>query len=899
MSSPTQGQALSRLIEHMQDGYFQTSLDGGILRVNPACVEMLRYADADELVGRVNVRELYVDPARRAELLAQLSEHGYVASFEVDFKCKDDAIIRLELTAGLMLGEDGKPIGLDGVIRDVTDRHRREQQFRSLVRNVPGAIYQYSEGEPWSFSFMSHAIEAMTGHPPEHFIGENDPFAGLLSPEEPDLVARIRENADLGEAFSFEQRVIHTNGATRWLRIQGSKVRDPATNLADIDGVMLDVTEELETQQALGRSEATFRHLFEAMSDGYWVNQADGSIELLNPAAVRILGYPDAETLKSRNAADLWTDAAQRDSALSELRVNGSVEDREVEALRYDGTSITVNVTLRLVGRGTDAVMEVTFRDITKQKRADAEIRTAREAAENANRAKSAFLANMSHELRTPLNAILGYSDLLIEEAEDLEQDDFSPDLKKIHHAGTHLLALINDVLDLSKIEAGKMEIYVESFEIEDLVGEVSATVAPLISKNNNELVIDLGDELGGADQDLTKIRQTLLNLLSNAAKFTQAGRITLAARRERRNSEDWVTISVQDTGIGVPEDKLGKLFEEFSQAEVSTTRDYGGTGLGLAIARRFCRMLGGDVTVESSVGEGSTFSIQLPAALPSALRAAAKTAPTTAVEEPRPPASIPALPTHPGRTILVIDDDAEACELLRTFLTRDGFEVATAYGGAQGLALAREIRPAAITLDVMMPDMDGWSVLSALAADHELKDIPVIMVTMVDDQTTGYTLGATDYLTKPIDRRQLLNSIKKHRRHGDRVLVVEDDVDTRDMLGRILSGAGWLVSEASNGREALEAMAREKPDLILLDLMMPVMNGFDFLVEMRASPKWLDVPVIVATAKDLTEEEREQLNGSVTQVLAKGAYTRDQLVEAVRRSADRVGRADPPETLS
>jgi len=891
MSSPTQSQALSRLIERMQDGYFQTSMDGRILLVNPACVEMLHYASADEMVGRVNVTDMYVDPSVRQELIRALTEHGFVTAFEVDFKCKDGDQIRLELTAGLLIGEDGKPSGLDGVIRDVTDRYRREQQFQSLVTNVPGAIFQYSEGEAWAFSFMSGAIEAMTGYPPEHFIETDHPFEVLRPAGEPELVARILETAEREEAFSLEHRVLHRDGGIRWLRVKGSKVLDPATRLAHIDGVMLDITAEHETRKALEQSEGTFRHLFEAMTDGYWVSRPDGSIDLLNPAAVRILGYPDMETLKARNVADLWVHPEQRQALLDRAGAEGFIQDHEIEAFRYDGTTLTASVTLRVVGQGDETAMEVSFRDVTQQKLAAAEIRAAREAAENANRAKSAFLANMSHELRTPLNAILGYSDLLIEEAEDLEQDDFSPDLKKIHHAGTHLLALINDVLDLSKIEAGRMEIFAETFEIDAFVSEVTATAQPLVARNDNRLVIDADDELGSMHQDLTKLRQTALNLLSNAAKFTKNGTITFAVRRERASSGDWVTLSVQDTGIGVPDDKLEGLFDEFSQADVSTTREYGGTGLGLAISRRFCRMIGGDVTVTSRVGEGSTFSIHLPCILPSEAEAPSAGAVSDSVDSEPTQRPDPALPAHPGRTVLVIDDDPEACELLRQFLTRDGFEVVTATNGADGLALAREIRPAAITLDVLMPGMDGWAVLGALSADRELKDIPVIMVSMVDDRSQGYTLGATDYLTKPVDRNRLLGSIRKHRREGGRLLLVEDDVDTRNMLARILSAAGWVVCEASNGREALDALSVQKPDLILLDLMMPVMNGFDFLVRLRAS-EWSDVPVVVVTAMDMTDEDRRRLNGSVEQVLSKGSYSRETLVEVVRDAVDRVGRA-------
>jgi len=372
-------------------------------------------------------------------------------------------------------------------------------------------------------------------------------------------------------------------------------------------------------------------------------------------------------------------------------------------------------------------------REVRERKRVELALVEAKEGADTANRAKSTFLANMSHELRTPMNAILGYSEMLMEEAEDVGQDDFIPDLKKINQAGYHLLSLINDVLDLSKIESGKMEAFAEIFDVGSLIDQVSDTAQPLMAKNNNQFKIERSEQLGRAHQDVTKIRQSLLNMLSNAAKFTHDGTVTLQAERSVEAGVDWLTFAVHDTGIGIPADKLDHVFEEFSQADSSTTRDYGGTGLGLTISRRFCQMLGGDMTVTSQPGEGSTFSIRLPAELPGveALQEEPAQATTNTVQP-----SGDVQQAEAGSTILVIDDDPQACEIIEHFLTKDGYTVATAAGGEQGLRLAHEIQPAAITLDVMMPDMDGWSVLRALKADPVLRTIPVIMLTMIDDRT-------------------------------------------------------------------------------------------------------------------------------------------------------------------
>ena len=520
-----------------------------------------------------------------------------------------------------------------------------------------------------------------------------------------------------------------------------------------------------------------------------------------------------------------------------------------------------------------------------KQKKAAEDISLAKEAAEEANQAKSAFLANMSHELRTPMNAILGYSEMLIEEAEDVGQIDFVPDLKKINQAGHHLLALINDVLDLSKIESGNMEAFAEQFDVGVLIDEVADTAQPLMAKNENHFKIERGEQLGDAHQDLTKLRQTLLNLLSNAAKFTHAGTIILQVERTSQADGEWLTFSVSDTGIGIPADKLDHVFEEFSQADSSTTRDYGGTGLGLSISRRFCQMLGGELAVRSTAGVGSTFTARLPSVLPGTV------AQTSAAAAPfKSDAELEGIRVSgAGRTVLVVDDDPEARAIVERFLRKDGFEVATAASGAEGLRLVHKLQPAAITLDVMMPDMDGWSVLRALKADPMLEQIPVVMLTMVDDKSKGYALGATDYLTKPVDREQLRNALLRYYMPGEScsVLLVEDDQATREMMARTLENSEWQIVEAGNGREALERLAEKKPRLILLDLMMPVMDGFDFLLEMRANAEWQDIPVIVLTAKDLTEEDRRVLSGRVEQIVEKGACAHDQVVQLIHQVID------------
>ena len=437
---------------------------------------------------------------------------------------------------------------------------------------------------------------------------------------------------------------------------------------------------------------------------------------------------------------------------------------------------------------------------------------------EVANRHKSEFLASMSHELRTPLNAIIGYSEMLEEEASDLGQEAFVPDLKKINAAGKHLLELINAVLDLSKIEAGRMDLYLETFSVPTLLSEIAAVIQPLADKNGNRVEVRCDPAVGEMRADLTKVRQALFNLLSNACKFTERGTVSLAVRQEAGDGGGVVVFDVSDTGIGMTEEQLGRLFQEFSQAEVSTSRRYGGTGLGLALSRRLCRLMGGDVTVTSEPGRGSTFTIRLP------------------VEVAEPVAEVPtrAADGPAGASlVLVIDDDPSVREVMQRFLVKEGFRVATATGGEEGLRLAHDLRPDAITLDVMMPGLDGWAVLAALKGDSATASIPVVMLTMLDDRSLGYALGAADYLTKPIDRERLVAALAPYRRELP-VLIVDDDPDLRALLRRMLEREGYAVDEADNGRSALERVREHTPGAILLDLMMPEMDGFEFLEELR-----------------------------------------------------------------
>jgi adenylate cyclase len=493
---------------------------------------------------------------------------------------------------------------------------------------------------------------------------------------------------------------------------------------------------------------------------------------------------------------------------------------------------------------------------------------------ELASEHKSRFLASMSHELRTPLNAIIGLTEMMVNSAARFGTEKALEPLNRVHRAGTHLLGLINQVLDLSKIEAGKLELSLESVNLAPLIDEVIGTARQLAEQNKNRLVVEAEDDLGTVTADPMRLRQILFNLLSNACKFTKDGEVGLRARKIG-DERSWIEFAVSDTGIGMTAEQQAKLFEEFAQADALTARRFGGTGLGLAITRKLARVMGGDVTVASEPGKGSVFTVRLPAGVDS---------PATAFADSG--------RRSKGDCVLVIDDDATAREVLADQLKAEGFSVVTAAGGLEGLKLAKELRPSVITLDVIMPDLDGWSVLAALRQNSELAEIPVIMVTIVDEQRRAVALGAAGYLTKPIDRERLHRMVERFRAptRPTRVLLVEDDAFQRERMRAWLESHQWIVHEAANGREALDRLQHGKPDLILLDLMMPEMDGFQVVATLQKEPGWRNIPVVVITALDLDAKDRERLNSGVQSVLVKQTFRPADLVERIRRLADTRG---------
>jgi len=669
----------------------------------------------------------------------------------------------------------------------------------------------------------------------------------------------------------------------------------PLGNSAEGVGIAaIDVTARQRVEARLRRSEARLRMTVDSVPQLAWMTDAEGEIQWYNrrwydytggtPEAMKGSGWqqvhhPDHLERATQHfraaiaAGEAWEDTFPLRGADGRYRwfLSRALPMRDLpDAEEPEG---------RLIGWfGTNT-------DITEMREAEEALEAAKAAAEDANMAKSQFIANMSHELRTPLSAVIGYSEMLEEEAEDLQDaDSFREDLGKIKSNARHLLSLINDVLDLSKIEAGKMEVQPEDFTLAPLVAEVAETVGALVAKKGNALDVSIAEDLPPAYSDPVKIRQCLFNLLGNAAKFTEGGRITLSASPDAERP-GWVALRVSDTGIGMTAEQLERLFQRFSQADATTTRRFGGTGLGLSITKAFCTMLGGKIEVESEAGQGTSFTLRLPADLRQA-RAEADDPAVLAAESTLDPAPV----ERNAGLVLVIDDDAATRELLMRFLTREGFTVRAAPDGQTGLAMARELRPDAILLDVMMPRLDGWGVLAAIKAEPELADTPVVMVTVVQERGLAFSLGAADYLNKPVEWSHLKRVLDRYRAQPSPglALVVEQDESQRAALRDLLRQEGWAVEDVAERRAALARMAAPPaPDMLLVEVQGgDGGEGLALIRELRARPEWVNLPIIALTADAMTEAGLETLRGKVHGVMPAEDGIPEELTSELRRIA-------------
>ena len=502
------------------------------------------------------------------------------------------------------------------------------------------------------------------------------------------------------------------------------------------------------------------------------------------------------------------------------------------------------------------------------------EMETSRDEARDANAEKTRFFANMSHELRTPLNAILGYGEMLEEDCEDLGYDDLLPDLRKITSAGSHLLSLINNILDISKIEAGRMELYLTNFDIESMIDTIKDVTGPLSIKNENNFVVNITDNIGKMNQDETKIRQCLTNFLSNSFKFTSKGNVELKVDTFILNEIEMIRFAVIDDGEGMSEEGLSKVFKEYEQAERSTSAKHGGTGLGLPITKKLAEMMGGDVEVMSELGKGSQFTLYVPRYSPEQEDLDIELIDFDKL-------------TEQEKIIVLIDDDVDMHELIRRTVTKIGLTLVGATDGEKGMQIVREVKPKLLLLDVLMPGRDGWSILKECKTDPDLKDMSIIMVSQMEQDKLSKSLGADDYMTKPINRDLFLERVKNlmtsSTSNNGKVLIVDDDKDTREILSRILDDNGWISITAKDGKDGLEKL-KENPSLIVLDLEMPRMDGFEFLDEYMNTYSINDrKPILVYSGKDLNEVQIDQLNKNVAALIKKDEVSMQELSKVVK----------------
>jgi PAS domain S-box-containing protein len=880
---------LSRAVEQSSSTVVITDLAGCIEYANPKFTETTGYALEEAIGQNPRVLKSGAQPEEfYADLWATISS-GREWRGEFCNRKKNGELYWESASISPIRDVSGKITHYVAIKDDITERRKIEREIaeqKQLLENTLESLthpFYVIDANDYTIKIANSAARALgaagvtTCHSLSHKRDSpcdseehRCPLVEVKKSKQPCIVEHIHEDAA---------------GNPRIMEVNGYPIFDDDGKVVQMIEYSIDITERKEAEEELKRSEERIRTMVDnipgvvyrcLMDDAWTMLFISDEIEVLS-------GYPASDFL-GENPVRTFASIMHEDD-IEPIAVNAekAVDEKvpytnEYRVIDKDGKVHWVLARGKAIydEDGIPLYLDGTIFDVTEKKVMELQLEDARDAAESANRAKSTFLANMSHELRTPMNAIIGYSEMLAEDAEDEGHDEMVPDLEKINAAGKHLLALINDILDLSKIEAGRMELFLETFDLRKMLDEAVATVMPLITKNENTLETDFADDLGNVRVDLTKLRQALFNLLSNAAKFTDGGTITLAASKEMRDAAEWLLLSVADNGIGIGSDKLDAVFEEFSQADDSTTRDYGGTGLGLPISRRFCQMMGGDITVSSVLGKGTTFTIVVPSRV-DALEAAKSAAKPEQAEASK---------VAPGvRPILVVDDDPDSRELLQRTLESDGFSVVTASTGEEGLELARKLKPSLMTLDVLMPAMDGWSVLQEVKADPELENIPVMMISIAGDKDLGYTLGAVECLTKPVDRDKLRQLASQYAAQagGGRALVVDDDEGIRSLFQRALSEDGWTVDEAENGAIALALAERNRPDLVLLDLMMPVMDGFEFVMHYRKLEGCRVTPIIVVTAKDLDQSERENLLGGVERIVEKGALTRQQLLKQVR----------------
>lgn len=777
-----------------------------------------------------------------------------------------------------------------------TEVHERERSERAL-KHSEALYHSLVESLPLSITrrdvqgrlvFANQRFCTRFNRTLDELLGKTDDelFPPELAAQRRQADRQVIETGTTVE--TLEERPL-PDGQTRYVQAIRTPVYDGGQAVIGVLGIFWDVTDKRRAAAELEHERFLLRTLMDNLPERIYFKDIESRFLRNSRAHLERFGLTEAAQAIGKTDFDFFTDEHAREAFEDEqalIRSGGSVTKEERET--WPDGSVTWALSTKMALRDESGKIVGTFgisRDITDRKRAEEAMREAKEAAEEASRAKSQFLASMSHELRTPLNSVIGFANILLKNKSGALGAAELNFLDRILANGKHLLTLINQILDLSKIEARKVELQTGPVALDALVRETVAQQEGLVRDKPVQLITDVPPVVAPISADAEKLRQVLINLMGNALKFTEQGSVTV---RVVTNPADHrpVRLEVADTGIGIPREKLGVIFEAFQQAEAGTARKYGGTGLGLTISQALCQLMGYRIEVTSELGKGSTFSVHFtPGVRP-------------APPVPAAPAGVP--PGSPadlrGKLVLVIDDELDSRTLLTHLLEEFGCQAIAASSGEQGLHMAREFRPHLITVDLMMPQLDGWQVIRAIKADPELRDIPVVVVSIVAGENRGNIIGAVDVLQKPVIREELLAVLRRSLPFNHpRILIVDDEEDARRVLGAHLEDEACEFRLARNGREALEVMEKFMPDLILLDLMMPVMDGMTFLNRIRTIPRFQWIPVVVVTAKELTVAEAEQLRQTAQDVVKKGDVFEADLKSIVRRLLQTSTRPNPP----
>jgi len=877
--------------------------------VNKACIEMLGYKDDSELLGK-NIHQLihynYPDgspyPIEDCHILQAFKNKIGTHIDSEEFWCKDGSSFSVEYWSHPIFQND-ICVGAVVTFLDITERleaqkslQEREQNLAITLNSIGDAVITTdAEG---NIVRMNPTAESLTGWLSDEAHGQpiKNIFTIVNASTRMTISNPIEKVLSTGETvfLSNHTTLISKTGKEYHIADSAAPIRGADNKIQGMVLVFNDVTEQYLLREKVKANQRLMQGLMDDLKSMVGIMKTDGHIDFINNMPFELTGIKREDVIgkalwecpwfNSNNATveqlkDICKQVTAGKSVTEDIlfRSNQHIiwmelgiypefnKDGKVTQIIFEGVDISQRKETEELQNNYKLKLE---REVSER---TSELNEKAHELERATQLKSEFLANMSHELRTPMNSIIGFTNRVIKKAGDKLEDRQLNNLRTVERNAHHLLGLINGLLDLSKIEAGKMEAYAEAFDLSALVKEVFTLTHPMLENKPIELIADLPDDKITLNTDSTKLKQVLINLVSNSIKFTQSGSITINAKLKTNTTEPQVIIRIIDTGVGMSEDALKYIFDAFRQIDGTLTRKTGGTGLGLTIASNFTELLRGTINVESKEGVGTSFEIKLPVNLNTDTPPLETTRVTTTKAQNH---------SNNQQTILCIDDNADVLDLISGYLIDEGYQTITANNAEQGLALAKEVVPFAITLDILMPHKDGWSVLSELKEQDKTRDIPVFIISFLENKALGYQLGAFDYLQKPVEADQLIKGIARIKNNQiTSALVVDDDIEARDLLGQILDETNITCKFAVDGNDALRTLqnctqTKQPPELILLDLMMPGMDGFELLTEIKQNPNWASIPIIVITAKTLEEHEHNFLRPRVASILAKEGLT-------------------------